>query len=243
LILSACVAAMRRLCEMRAMKSKTAPRLFRPILPGTTIADRVAACFGALIGIAATGLVSRWVLEADTAAPLLMIASMGAAAVLVFAVPASPLAQPWSVIGGNVVSAATGVAVAHLVDDPMLGCGVAVGAAIAMMSLLRCLHPPGGGTALIPVLAGLGEPASNWAFPLAPVALNAVLLVVAAWVFHRFSGHAYPRKTAAPQPSRLEINDDDIAHALSQLHEPLDVNPGDLRTIATLAAEHARNRG
>ena len=218
-------------------------QIFRPILPGATIIDRVVACIGALIGITATGLASRWLLGSDSPAPMLMIASMGASAVLIFAVPASPLAQPWPVLGGNVVSAGVGVTVAHLIADPMLGAGVAVGAAIAMMSLLRCLHPPGGGTALIPLLAGVGAPAASWLFPLLPVALNAALLIGVAWLFHRFSGHRYPRVIKATTAPSLAINDDDISHALSQMHEPLDVTAGDLRVIATLAAEHARRRG
>lgn len=217
-------------------------KIFRPILPGATIVDRVVACIGAIIGITATGLIARWTLGSDTSAPMLMIASMGASAVLVFAVPASPLAQPWPVIGGNVVSAAVGIAIAHLIDDPMLGGGVAVGAAIGVMSVLRCLHPPGGGTALIPVLAGVGAPASSWLFPLLPVALNAALLLGVAGVFHRFSGHSYPRVIKPAPAPQFSISDDDIAHALSQLHEPLDVNAGDLRIIAMLAAEHARRR-
>lgn len=132
---------------------------------------------------------------------------------------------------------------AQLFNDPMYGAGVAVGTAIAIMSLLRCLHPPGGGTALIPVLAGAGAPAAAWIFPLLPVALNAVLLVAVAMVFHRFSGHLYPRVIASVPAPSLSINDEDIAHALSQHHEPLDVNPVDLQIIATLAAEHARHRG
>lgn len=222
---------------------EVAMQLFRPILPGTTIIDRVVACIGAIIGIAATGLVTRWMLGSDSPASLVMVASMGASAVLVFAVPASPLAQPWPVLGGNVVSAAVGVAVAHLIDDPMLGAGIAVGAAIGMMSLLRCLHPPGGGTALIPVIAGIGAPAASWLFPLWPVALNAALLLGVAWLFHRFSGHRYPRVVQVATAPTVSINDDDITYALAQLHEPLDVNPGDLRIIATLAAEHARSRG
>jgi CBS domain-containing membrane protein len=42
----------------------------------------------------------------------LLVAPIGASAVLVFAVPASPLAQPRAVIGGNVVSALVGITVA-----------------------------------------------------------------------------------------------------------------------------------
>lgn len=217
-------------------------KLFRPILPGATIADRVIACLGAGIGIVAMGALARWTLGSDGPASTWMIASMGASAVLVFAVPASPLAQPWSVVGGNIVSAAVGVAVVHVAPDPVLGGGIAVGLAIAMMSLFRCLHPPGGGTALIPVLAGVAQPAADWVFPLLPVALNAMLLVGVAWCFHRVSGHAYPRRASRERPGEPTIANDDIAYALSQLHEPLDIAADDLRTIASLASEHARQR-
>ncbi|MEG8058719.1 HPP family protein [Sphingomonas sp. 22L2VL55-3] len=74
----------------------------------------------------------------------LLVAPIGASAVLIFAVPASPLAQPWSVVGGNIISALVGVTAARFVPIPYLAAGVAVGGAILVMSLLRCLHPPAG---------------------------------------------------------------------------------------------------
>jgi CBS domain-containing membrane protein len=46
------------------------------------------------------------------------VAPMGASAVLLFAVPASPLAQPWSIIGGNLVAATVGVACARWIPEP-----------------------------------------------------------------------------------------------------------------------------
>ena len=69
---------------------------------------------------------------------------MGASAVLLFAVPSSPLAQPWSILGGNVVSAVTGVLIFKIFGHSALALGVAVACAILAMSLLRCLHPHGG---------------------------------------------------------------------------------------------------
>ncbi|WP_446741099.1 HPP family protein [Sphingomonas sp. H160509] len=54
---------------------------------------------------------------------ILLVAPMGASAVLIFAVPASPLAQPWSVIGGNVISAVVGVGIASMVSSPALASG------------------------------------------------------------------------------------------------------------------------
>jgi len=69
---------------------------------------------------------------------------MGASSVLLFAVPASPLAQPWSIVGGNFVSALVGIGCAHWIPDPALAATLAVGLAIIAMFQLRCLHPPGG---------------------------------------------------------------------------------------------------
>lgn len=127
---------------------------FVPNLAGATMRGRLLACLGALVGVALTSLASAVTLHGFAPVPFL-VAPIGASAVLVFAVPASPLAQPWSVIGGNVVSALVGVTTARYVPVPFLGVGIAVGGAIVAMSLLRCLHPPGGAAALTAVMGGL----------------------------------------------------------------------------------------
>src|SRR3954468_549563 len=95
---------------------------FAPILAGATLRDRLLACAGALIGIGLISFLSATVPNAWELLPLL-VAPIGASAVLVFAVPASPLAQPWSVLGGNVVSALVGVVTAHFVSIPYLAVG------------------------------------------------------------------------------------------------------------------------
>jgi CBS domain-containing membrane protein len=140
---------------------------FVPILAGATLRDRLLACVGALTGIALTGLVSATALH-GWAALSLLVAPIGASAVLVFAVPASPLAQPWSVVGGNVVSALVGVTAARFVPIPYLAVGFAVGGAILAMSLLRCLHPPGGAASLTAVIGGPAVVGAGYAFPFVP---------------------------------------------------------------------------
>lgn len=215
-------------------------KVFKPILAGATIRDRVIACLGALIGIAVTGLVSRALLPGQAAAGLILTASMGASAVLLFVVPASPLAQPWAIIGGNVISAAVGVAIARLIPDPILAAAVAVAVAIAAMSLARCLHPPGGGAALVAVLGGPAITEAGWSFVWSPVLLDALLLTAAGLLFHRFSGHAYPHRTAAAaQPVGLELTEADVDAALADFGEPLDISRDDLRLIAQGAASRA----
>ena len=155
---------------------------------------------GMLLGLAVTGLVG-WLLPPGSSMPWLA-ASMGASAVLLFALPSSPLAQPWAVVVGSMTSAAAGVVAVHCaaVLPPAVVPAVAAALAAAGMLLLRCLHAPGGG-AIVPVLAGIGDPM----FVLHPVGVNAVVLVASAWLFHRLCGQRYPHPaTEANAPPASE---------------------------------------
>jgi len=208
----------------------------RLILPGATMSDRVLACVGAFFGVVATALVCR---AAGVPAPAL-VAPMGASAVLVFAVPASPLAQPWPVIGGNTLSALVGIAVAALVGSGPLAAGVAVAAAILVMSVTRCLHPPGGAAALLAVIGGPAVAAAGWRFAAVPVAANALVLVAGGLLFHRFSGHAYPHR-AAPAAGSPRVLPQDIDAALAEAGEAFDIDRDDLAQLLA-AAEMAADR-
>lgn len=83
------------------------------------------ASAGALSGVALTGSLAHWLSGSASISPYL-IAPMGASAVLLFAVPASPLAQPWSIIGGNLIAATVGVTSALLLHDPITAAAVAI---------------------------------------------------------------------------------------------------------------------
>src|SRR4051812_13177195 len=96
-----------------------------PELSPLSLRERVRSAVGALVGILATGLLSRAAIGDASALPV-MIAPMGASAVLLFAVPASPLAQPWSIVGGNLVASLVGVAVASWITDPFLASALAI---------------------------------------------------------------------------------------------------------------------
>lgn len=214
---------------------------FAPILAGATLRDRLAASFGALAGVAVTGLLSAWAVGVP-AAPLI-VAPMGASAVLVFAVPASPLAQPWPVIGGNAISALIGVAVAHLVPWPPLAAALAVGLAILAMSLTRSLHPPGGASALLAVIGGAPVAAWGVAFALVPVALNAAILAACGWLFHRLSGHRYPHRPMPAAAVAALPHPEDLDAALADLGESFDIAREDLELLLARVAAHARRRG
>lgn len=211
--------------------------MFSPILPGATARDRVFACLGAGVGIALSGLIGSLVHGQGWTSPWI-VAPMGASAVLLFAVPTSPMAQPWPIFAGNSLSALVGFAVGLWLGHGTLACGLAVGLAIAVMSLTRSLHPPGGAAALTGALGGSLVGSAGWWFPVAPVALNALVLVAVGWLFHRFSGHPYPHPKALesatrdPLPTkRVGVRDEDLDAVLGGIGETFDIEREDLRLL------------
>src|ERR1700741_3800336 len=83
--------------------------LLAPWLPSPSTASRreqLRAAGGALFGLLLTALIGLYLFPGGS---IFLVAPMGPSSVLLFALPASPLAQPWSAIGGNVVSGLTGV--------------------------------------------------------------------------------------------------------------------------------------
>jgi CBS domain-containing membrane protein len=214
--------------------------LFVPILAGATGRDRLYASLAAAVAVALLGLVGALVHGDPLSAPWLA-APVAASAVLVFAVPASPLAQPWPVVGGNVLSAAVGLLVGHLIGDRAVAAGVAIGLAIAVMSLARCLHPPGGASAVVAALGGPGLLSAGDLFPVAPVGLGAVALVVLGWGYHRVSGHTYPHvaptgvpgpgTTDPPPAARVGFRTEDIDAVLARVGDAFDIGRADLAVL------------
>jgi len=203
--------------------------------------ERLRASAGALIGILLTGLVSAWALGTNAGA-LWLAAPMGASAVLLFAVPSSPLAQPWSIVGGNLVGALVGVSCARFVDAPVLAAALAIALAIAAMFALRCIHPPSGAVALTAVLGGAPVHQAGYGFVLTPVGLNTALLLVVAVVYNKAVGRRYPHTalpdarsmhhTADPRPSaRLGFRPEDLALVLQDYKEVLDISRDDLEAL------------
>ena len=230
------------------------PFLFRSSNPVPT-PELMRGVLGAFVGLAIAAVLS-YLTYGSHAEALYFIAPMGASAVILFCLPASPLAQPWSVIGGNVISAIAGVASWHLLPNPLLAVPLAGALAIGAMFALRCLHPPGGSVALTAVLGGAAVHGAGWSFVFWPVGLNSALLVLAALLYNNLSGRRYPHHqrlvqsnphgTADVAPTaRLGFTQADLDVALRRYGQVLDVSPDELEAIflQTEAAAYQRRFG
>lgn len=210
------------------------------------VKERILSGVGALCGLAISSLISWYVLGGINA---WYIAPMGASSVLLFAVPNSPLAQPWNVIIGNILAGVIGVTCTQLLSDSTTAFSLAVGFAIFMMMTTDSLHPPSGAVAITAVLGGDAVHRLGFNFILYPVLLNSILLLVFAVFFNRLIGRHYPltahlnERSKDPTPTqKVSIQPKDIEYALDHHTELLDISQYDLEKIILQAQVHANER-
>lgn len=173
-------------------------RALGPAMPWPKPAEAVRAGLGAAIGLVVAGVILHRL--SGGAVPML-IAPFGATAFLIFAVPNSPLAQPWSVVVGAIVSALVAIAVVHLVPQQLPAAALAVGGAMIAMAACRAMHPPAGAVALLIVLTADPAALPGPLFALHPVAEGSALLVALGVIWNRATGRVYPfRQAPAPGP-------------------------------------------
>lgn len=208
----------------------------------TSHVERVVSTLGGFAGIFGVYFVSQYFLEAEAAA--LIVASMGATAVLVFAVPHGALAQPWNVFGGHLVSAVIGVTCANWIPDITLAAAASVGLAIGAMHYLKCIHPPGGATALTAVVGGTSVHALGYQFLLTPVLINVLVILAVAVLFNGlFHWRRYPafitkikhQVEVSQHDRRTPISHESFVYALSEIDTFVDITEEDLLEIYALA--------
>ncbi|QBZ83969.1 HPP family protein [Hydrogenovibrio crunogenus] len=202
--------------------------------------EKLVSALGGFLSILLILLVSRSFLELS--ASVALVASMGASAVLLFAVPHGPLSQPWPLLGGNLISAFIGVTCAQLIDPPILAASTAVGLAILAMYYFKCIHPPGGATALTAAIGGESIHALGYQFVITPVLLNVLCILMIAIIFNAFfHWRRYPaalqHSTYSPPdtPSNENLSHEDFIHALKEIDSFVDINEHDLKRIFELA--------
>ena len=215
----------------------------------TSHTEKIISSLGGLLGIAVVYLLS---LRLEGAVPsVLIVASIGASAVLVFAIPHGALSQPWPVMGGHIISAIIGVMCFRSFGNTIVAGSAAVGLAILFMYYLRCLHPPGGATALLAVIGG--EPIHNMGFSFAidPILTNVTMLLLTAFVFNLLFRQGsnpankparYQRLSSHPHAvATHHLTLEDFTAALQQLDSFIDVSTEDLSDIFERAIQHTQS--
>ena len=216
----------------------------RNFLPGSVrigYREAIRMAIGVALGLLVTGWLSRWWGSAGNT--MWMVSSLGASAVLLFGMPASPLAQPWPVLGGTILSAVVGALAQAWIGDVAIACAVAVGVSILLMVPLRCMHPPGAGFAAYVVLEHING-AALIAFP---IFFNVAVLLVCAVIYNTLTGKRYPhpqhslRKGFAADGQGL-FAAQDLDVALKHYNQLLDVSRADLEGLLHMAGRSAFNR-
>ena len=82
--------------------------------------EAVYSILGAFVATLLASFLSYTILE-ENHIPMIL-ASTGASAMLVFALPHSPLSRPWNLVGGHVVSATVGISCLLLIDNLQWTC-------------------------------------------------------------------------------------------------------------------------
>ncbi|MBK8970493.1 MAG: HPP family protein [Hahellaceae bacterium] len=214
----------------------------------TTHAEKLVSGFGAAIGILI--VYGALCFYSHDHALVLLLASVAASSVLVFAVPHGALSQPWPVIGSYLISGVIGVSCNRWIEYSALSAVLAVGLSVSFMHYFRCLHPPGGAVALIAVTGGAQTQAIGYDFIIAPVLINACMVVFAGILFNSlFPWRRYPMNLQYLKPSGplnipedqcLKLSVKDYQYALDKHNSFVDVSPDEIAELVESAYEHAR---
>lgn len=172
--------------------------------PITILATIAGLCLVGGIGNYAPGIVDLH--------PPVIIASLGASAILDFSTIKSPLAQPRNAVIGNTLAAICGVAIAKLFQhnsnfENIQWVSGAVGCALAswVMSITNTIHPPGGATSVLASTQMEIIKMGWWFVPI--VLLDSVVLVLVALLFNNIM-RQYPTFWWTPQNTGRKLREE-----------------------------------
>ena len=150
----------------------------RPPLPQMLIAT-----LGASLGIGLIAFLS------NVSSNALLMAPLGATAVLVFGLPQSPLSQLRHVAGGHALSMLVGLICFFIFGNGVIAVGIASGLALGLMLATRTVHPPAGADPLLLMLTASSVAEAGYQIAL-PGVLGAVLLYWVAFSTHQVTNWA-----------------------------------------------------
>lgn len=220
-------------------------------MPPLSSGERWRSFLGVLIGLSLAGLLIFLLPLPGTHHWL--IAPVGASAVILFTLPHSPLAQPWSLLGGYFAATLSAVVSAYFLPSAAVASVVAVAACVWLMIRFQCLHPPGGALAFLIVFEGIHTPQHIVQIFLV-VGVNASLLLLAALLVNNLVlRRSYPHCQSAPPEnlhrtldgpptSRAGLSNEDLRAAVQKVGTFLDIQNTDLLRVYNFAVDHAFNR-
>jgi CBS domain-containing membrane protein len=231
-------------------------KLFGPGQSNVSLHEKIISAAAGLVGIGLIMAISQHYLDSQSLP--WVVASMGASAVLLFAVPKGPLSQPWSFVAGHLFSAFVGISVAKIVPDPVIASALAVSLAIFVMYVTRCLHPPGGATALTAVVGGSAITELGYMYMLTPIALNLIVMLVWALIInnlipnrcypngirdiHKKSNKTIMNKEGIDLKRPNMIQRSDLHEALTEMDVFVDVSEDELNKIFNLSLMHTHKK-
>jgi len=209
-----------------------------------SIFEKVVSTLAGGLAILALIVISTWALPAGGAPAI--ITSMGASAVLLFGVPHGQLSQPWPMLAGHGISAVLGVICAQCIAHPAIAGAFAVGLSIGAMQQLKCIHPPGGATALTAVLGGEAIRQLGFGFVLLPVLANAAFMVLlAVLINYAFRWRRYPNAfhhpARLPAPAAASLpppTHENILAALRSIDSFVDISEDELLRLVEMLRNH-----
>ena len=219
-------------------------RSLKPSFDATPLIEKFCSSIAALFGVLLLGEALHFL--PDGGHSLMLFASMAAVAVLLYAVPHSPMAQPWPLLVGNLLSGAVGFLCSVLISDQIIAAACAVGLSIFVMHLTHSLHPPGAATAMTMVLNATQIQHFGWQWTAIAVMANAGFSLLFAVIINNLV-HAgrYPvlhRHLPSPLVSSSSLAVKDIEWALGEIEGVVDVDEEELLEIYRLAVEHSKKK-
>jgi CBS domain-containing membrane protein len=133
---------------------------------------------------------------------------------------------------------------------------VAVGISIYAMYYLRCMHPPGGATALLAVIGGESLHAIGFQFLLSPILINVIIMLACAWLYRWLADihqhHPYQSSSdtinldqnwARSEQDWLVTNapfsDENLSQAIAAMDTFIDISRQDLKEIFAHAIQYS----
>jgi len=131
----------------------------------------------------------------------LMLASLGGTVLFLFVMTTAPAAQPRAVFGAHLISALIGIIVYQLFGDAFWVYVLAVVVTIAVLLIVRCVHPPAGANPLIMIHGH-----ADFIHLGISVLSGVTIIFVVAYIWSRLGvgSTKYPVSWTQPSPPSLE---------------------------------------